>query len=54
MNIKTAAKQWLIEHEHYEDEPCFNDDLESLVALLNSILIIPKCDHNWVSSFNPS
>jgi len=38
MNIKTIAKQWLVEHEHYEDEPMFQDDLESLVNLINSVL----------------
>jgi hypothetical protein len=38
MNIEKLAKQWLIEHEHYEYEPSFADDLDSLVALLVDVL----------------
>jgi hypothetical protein len=37
MNIKTKAKEWLIQHEHYEHEPSFNDDLESLLKLIESV-----------------
>lgn len=38
MNIEKLAKQWLIEHEHYEHEPTFKDDLESLISLVDSVL----------------
>jgi hypothetical protein len=38
MNIKTVAKKWLIEHEHYEDESTFQSDLDSLCDAIRNIL----------------
>ena len=29
MNFETIAKQWLMEHEHYEYEPSFKDDVDN-------------------------
>lgn len=37
MNLKELAKQWLIEHEHYEDEPTFEVDHKSLCELLETV-----------------
>lgn len=34
IDIKEMARAWLIEHEHYEDDPLFDDDLKSLCDLL--------------------
>ena len=39
MNITKEAKKWLIEHEHYEDEPTFQEDLESLCQLITDALL---------------
>jgi len=36
MNYKELARKWLIEHEHYEHEHSFNDDLESLLTLITT------------------
>ena len=38
MNITNIAKKWLIEHEHYEEEPCFQDDLLSLSNLIREAI----------------
>lgn len=41
MNIKTIAKEWLFQHEHYEHDSSFNSDLDSLVKLIESALYYP-------------
>jgi hypothetical protein len=33
MIIKDLVKEWLIAHEHYEDDPTFSSDLEDLCEL---------------------
>ncbi len=39
IDLKEEARKWLIEHEHYEHEPSFNDDLESLCKLITDIVL---------------
>lgn len=38
MNIIDLVKQWLIDHEHYEDEPSFHNDLKSLCNLIEEAI----------------
>lgn len=32
--LKDRANQWLKDHEHYPDDPCYEADLKSLLELM--------------------
>jgi hypothetical protein len=47
MNITEVARQWLIEHEHYEHDPSFQDDLLSLCKVIEDAVSYAS-EGGWV------
>jgi hypothetical protein len=38
MDINKLIKKWLVDHEHYEDEPTFQKDFNDLKELIATII----------------